>query len=139
MKRAMLVLALMLVSTGAALAQLASTRITAQVPFGFVVGDKAVPAGEWTVSSGPMYGALLIKNRDASIGLLSLPQMDESKKPAGSCVLVFHRYNNNRYFLSEIKVEGSTIAYRLPQSKAEAELRAQNVTATEEGLVASLK
>ena len=138
MKRAMLVLALMLVSTGAALAQLATTRITAQVPFGFIVGDKAVPAGEWTVSSGPMNGGLLIQNHDASVGLLSLPQKDESKKPAGSCVLVFHRFNN-RYFLSEIKVEGSTIAYRLPQGKTEAELRAQNVVATEEVLVASLK
>ena len=138
MKRAMLVLALMLVSTGAALAQLASTRITAQVPFGFVVGDKAVPAGEWTVTSGPMNGVLLIQNQDAQIGLLSLPQKDETKKPAGSCVLVFHRYNN-RYFLSEIKVEGSTIAYRLPLSKTEAELRAQNIAATEEVLVASLK
>jgi len=138
MKRAMLVLALMLVSTGAALAQLASSRITAQVPFGFVVGDKAVPAGEWTVSSGPMSGGLLIQNRDASIGLLSLPQKDESKKPAGSCALVFHRYNN-RYFLSGIKIEGSTITYRLPESKAEAELRAQNITATDEIRVASLK
>src|SRR5215469_8623666 len=138
MKRAMLVLALMLVSTGAALAQLASTRITAQVPFGFVVGDKAVPAGEWTVSSGPANGVLLIQNRDANVGLLSLPQMDETKKPAGSCVLVFHRYDN-RYFLTGIKIEGSRITYRLPESKAEAELRAQNITATDEIRLASLK
>ena len=138
MKRAMLVLALMLVSTGAALAQLDTTRITAQVPFGFVVGDKDVPAGEWTVSSGPMNGALLIQNRGAEVGLLSLPQKDETKKPAGSCALVFHRYNN-RYFLSGIKIEGSRITYRLPESKAEAELRAQNITATDEIRLASLK
>jgi len=138
MKRAILMLALMLVSTGAALAQLDTTRITAQVPFDFVVGDKAVPAGEWTVSSGPMNGALLIQNRDAEFGVLSLPQKDESKKPAGSCVLVFHRYNN-RYFLSGIKIEGSRITYRLPESKAEAELRAQNITATDEIRLGSLK
>ena len=138
MKRAMLVLAMMSVSTGAALAQLASTRITAQVPFGFILRDKPVPAGEWTVTSVPMSQALWIQNADAKVSVLSLPQIDETNKPAGSCVLVFHRYNN-RYFLSEIKVEGSAIAYRLPESKTEAELRAQNITSTEEVLVASLK
>lgn len=139
MKHSMLVLALILVSTGAALAQLGSTtRVTAQVPFGFVLGDKAVPAGELTVQSVTRSGALLIQNADANIGLLSMARMDETKKPAGSCALVFHRYNN-RYFLSGIKIEGSRITYRLPKSKAEAELQAQNVNATEEVLVASLK
>ena len=138
MKRTMLVLALMSVFTGAALAQLGGTRITAQVPFDFVLGDKAVPAGEVTVQSMTKSGVLLIQNGDANITLLSMPQMDETKKPAGSCALVFHRYNH-RYFLSGIKIAGSTTAYRLPESKAEAELRAQNVNATEEVLAASLR
>jgi len=138
MKRTMLVLALMLVSTGAALAQMGSTRLTAQVPFDFVLRDKAVPAGELTVQSAIMSGVLLIQNADAKVSVLSVPQMDETKKPAGSCVLVFHRYNN-RYFLSEIKIEGSNIAYRIPESKAEAELRAQNLTANKEVILASLK
>ena len=138
MKRTMLVLALRLVSTGAALAQMGSTRVTAQVPFDFVLRDKAVPAGELTVQSAIMSGVLLIQNADAKVSVLSVPQMDETKKPAGSCVLVFHRYNN-RYFLSEIKIEGSKIAYRIPESKAEAELRAQNVTANKEVILASLE
>lgn len=139
MKRTMLVLALMLVSTGAALAQLDSTtKVTAQVPFGFVLGDKAVPAGELTVQSLARSGVLLIQNADANISLVSMPQMNETKKPAGSCALVFHRYNN-RYFLSGIKIEGSRITYRLPESKTEAELRAQNTTATDEIRLASLK
>lgn len=138
MKRAMLILALMLVSAGAALAQLGDTRVMAQVPFNFVVGDKAVSAGEWTVSSRPIHGVLLIQNADAKVGVFSLPQIDETRKPAGSCVLVFHRYNN-RYFLSEIKVEGSTTVYRLPVSKTEAELQAQNVSESDEVLVAWLK
>ena len=138
MKRTMLVLALMLVSTGAALAQLGTARIKAQVPFDFVLRNKTVPAGEWTVQSVTKSGVLLIQNADAKVSVLSAPQMDETKKPAGSCTLVFHRYNN-RYFLSEIKIEGSKTAYRLPESKAEAELRAQNLTATEEILLASLQ
>lgn len=139
MKRTMLVLSLMLVPTGAAFAQLGSTRIAAQVPFDFVLGDKAVPAGELTVQSATMSGGvLLVKGADGKVSLLSVSQMDETKKPAGSCALVFHRYNN-RYFLSEIKVEGSRNAYRLPESKEEAELRAQNITGTDEIRLASLK
>ena len=138
MKRAMLGVALMLVSAGAAFSQMGGTRITAQVPFDFVLGNKAVPAGEWTVKSVTTSGVLWIQNADAKVGLLSAPLIDPSSEPARSCALVFHRYNN-RYFLSEIKIEGSTIAYRLPESKSEAEMRAQNVTATEEVLLASLK
>ena len=118
MKRAMLVLALMLVSTGAALAQLGDTGIKARVPFDFVLGNKAVPAGEWTVQSASMSGVLLIQNTGAKVGVLSTSQRDETKKPAGSCALVFHRYNN-RYFLSEIEIEGSRIAYQLPEGKTQ--------------------
>lgn len=138
MKRTMMVLALMLVSTGAALAQLGGSRITAQVPFDFVLGNKAIPAGPLTVQTVTSTGVLLVQNPDAKISVLSAPQMSGSKRPAASCAFVFHRYNN-RYFLSEIKIEGSTTGYRLPESKAEAELRAQNVTATKEVLLASLK
>ena len=138
MKRTMTVFALMLVSTGAALAQLGGSRITAQVPFDYVLGDKAIPAGPLTVQTVTSSGVLLLQNPDAKVSVLSAPQMSGSKKPATSCAFVFHRYNN-RYFLAEIKIEGSTIGYRLPESKAEAELRAQNVTASKEILLASLK
>lgn len=139
MKRTMLVLTLMLVPTGAAFAQLGGSRVAAQVPFDFVLGDKALPAGELTVQSATMSGGvLLIQSGGGKVSLFSVPQMDETKKPAGACAMIFHRYNN-RYFLSEIKVEGSRIAYRLPESKAEAELQAQNITATDEIRLASLK
>ncbi len=55
--------------------------------------------------------------------------------PAASNVLVFHKYGH-RYFLTEVKVEGSRTTYRLPESKAEAELQAQNVNAPDEILLA---
>ena len=138
MKRTMLVLALMLVSTGAALAQLGNGRVTAQVPFDFVLGDKTIPAGALTVRSVTDNGVLLVQNYDANVSVLSSPQMDEGKKPASSCRLIFHRYYN-RYFLAGIELEGSRIGYRLPESKAEAELQAQNVTSTKEVLLASIK
>ena len=53
-------------------------------------------------------------------------------------VMVFERYGN-QYFLSEIRIAGSNLTYKLPQSRAEAELRAQNAPASPVTLLAALK
>jgi hypothetical protein len=57
----------------------------------------------------------------------------------GCVPLVGTRPAGNRYFLSEIRLEGSDEAYKLSEGRAEAELRAQNAPASEETLLASLK
>lgn len=122
-------------------AQLTSEqKIVTQVPFGFMVANKNVPAGEWIVqrASTPTTGTLAIRNVHATVGMFASAKVDETKAPAEKYALVFTRYGG-QYFLSGIKLEGSKIIYRLPQSKAEAELRAQNVAGVEEVLVASLK
>jgi NADH:ubiquinone oxidoreductase subunit 5 (subunit L)/multisubunit Na+/H+ antiporter MnhA subunit len=80
----------------------------------------------------------MIDNAGAKVGLFSSWSQTESKQPASHYALVFNRYGD-QYFLTGIKLQGSKITYHLPQSKAEAELRAQNVSATEETLLASLK
>jgi hypothetical protein len=116
-----------------------SQKIVAQVPFGFVVGSKVVPSGEWTVQHAKTDAKiLLIRNTEAAVGMFSNISLVEAKKAAGGCTLVFHKYGN-RYFLSGVNIEDTRIGYRLPESKAEAEMRAQNVPATEEILLASLK
>ena len=52
--------------------------------------------------------------------------------------LVFHKYGD-RYFLSGMKIEGTRVMYRLPESKAEMELRAQNAPMSEQTLLAYLQ
>lgn len=141
MKQAKWVVAVTLVVlSGMAAAQLmSSSRIAAQVPFEFVVANKIVPAGECVVQAATMDGKILmIDNADARVGLFSGSSQTESKQPASHYALVFNRYGD-RYFLTGIKLQGSKITYHLPQSRAEAELLAQNVSATEETLLASLK
>jgi hypothetical protein len=81
---------------------------------------------------------LTIRNARAEVNLLSTSSQTEARQPASHYALVFNQYGD-RYFLSGIKLQGSKIAYRLPESKAEAELRAQNVSATEETVLASLE
>lgn len=112
------------------------TKIQAHVPFDFAIGSKIVPAGELTLQrAAPGAGALAMRNQKAKVNLFAGVLRVETKKPAATTALVFHKYGH-RYFLWEVKVEGSRTMYQLPQSRAEAELRAQNVQATEEILLA---
>lgn len=140
MKHAKWLVVVLVVLAGMAVAQLNSgSRLVSQVPFEFVVANKIVPAGECVVQVATLdSNALMIRNADANVGLFSLASRTEGKQESARYVLVFKQYGD-RYFLSGIKLQGSKITYHLPESRAEAELRAQNVSATEENLLASLK
>ena len=135
-----LVVVTLVVLSGMAAAQLiGSSKIVAQVPFEFMVANKTVPAGEYVVQAFTMDGnTLVIRNAEAKVGLVSTSSQTEGKQDASHYALVFKHYGD-RYFLSGIRLQGSKITYRLPESKLEAELRAQTATAREETLRASLK
>ena len=135
-----LVVVTLVLLAGMAAAQLnSSARVVAQVPFEFMVANKIVPAGECEVQAITMDGqTLVIRNAEAKVGLFSRSSQAEGKQSASNYAMVFKHYGD-RYFLSGIRLQGSKITYRLPESKVEAELRAQNVSATEETLRASLK
>ena len=131
-----LTLALTLLPMLAAAQMQPNTRITARVPFNFVVGSEVIPAGLFTVQAAvPDASMLEMRNKDAMIEVFSNVNRPESKHPAPSNALVFHKYGH-RYFLWEVRVEGSNVRYQLPQSRAEAELEAQTAQAPEEILLA---
>jgi len=135
----MLALALLSLPILAVAQMTSSTRIVGEVPFPFMVANKHVPAGQYTVE--PLtQGAriLVIRNVYARVGLLTPVTPDEAKKAAGSCALVFRKYGDQA-FLTGIKLAGNGTIYQIPESPAEAELRAQNLTGTEEILLASAK
>jgi hypothetical protein len=135
-----LVLVTLVVLSGIAAAQFHSnTRIVAQVPFGFVVADKVVPAGKYFVEAATIDGnTLMIRNPGSNVSLFSTSARTERKQGATRYALVFNRYGD-RYFLAGVELEGSKIAYRITKSKAEAELEAENVSATKETVLAYLK
>jgi hypothetical protein len=130
----------MIVLSGMAVAQsISNSRIVAQVPFEFMAANKIIPAGECVVKSDSQDGTvLLIRNSDANTSLMSLSSHTEETKRSADTVLIFNRYGDH-YFLSGMRLEGSNWTYYLPESKAEAELRAQNVSATEKTLLAAVK
>jgi hypothetical protein len=116
-----------------------SSRIITQVPFEFVVGNHTMPAGECIVqSASPGAKVLLIRNLGAKRALVVRALRDETKKASQTYALVFHHLGN-KYFLAEMKVADSNTIYRMPQSKAEAELRARNLRPAEEILLASVR
>jgi hypothetical protein len=130
----------LVVLSGMAAAQFHSnTRIAAQVPFEFVVANKVVPAGQYIVEAANIdSNTLLIRNWDSAVSLYSTSSRTEAKHGASRYALVFDKYGD-RYFLAGVELKGSTIAYRVTKSKAEAELEAQNVSVTRETVLASLK
>jgi hypothetical protein len=139
MKYAKRMLALALISLPIlAVAQMEnSTRIVGQVPFPFMVANKHVPAGKYTVvpvTQGA--GVLAIRGVGAKVSLFTPAIATEARKASGSYALVFHKYGDTA-FLTGIKLAGDRTTYQIPESRAEAELRAQNVTATEQILLAS--
>jgi hypothetical protein len=133
-----LVAVTLLVLSGMAAAQLiGSTRVVAQVPFEFVVANKTVPAGKCEVQAITMDGKnLTVRNSEAKVGWIFSSTQTEAKQASPHYSLLFKHYGD-RYFLSGIKLEGSKVIYRIPESRVEAELRAQNVSVTEETLLAA--
>jgi hypothetical protein len=123
-----------------AVAQMASTtKIVGQVPFPFMVGNKHVPAGQCTVEPVADGGrTLMIRNVGAKLSLFTTAAPLQAKKASGSYALVFRKYGDEA-FLTGIRLAGDRTVYQIPESRAEAELRAQNVTSTEEALLASTK
>jgi hypothetical protein len=141
MKYAKRMLALMLTMLPVlAVAQLQDiNQIVAQVPFKFMVGDKMLPAGECVIQrASPDGKAVAIRNWSASANLFSSVFPVEIKNVTQGYALVFHKYGD-RYFLTGLELRGSRTVYRLPETRAEAEMRAQNIPVSEETLTASLK
>lgn len=115
-------------------------KMTTNVPFEFRAGNKLVPAGQCTVQRSGWSGqTLLIRNFDAKVTLYTMALVGDVKKGAGNETAMIFRKYGDQYFLAGIRVQGKPTAYELPESKVESELRAQNVPATEETLVALLQ
>ena len=116
---AMLMVTLALAAASAAVANGQSNHaLTAQVPFEFVVGDKTLASGEYSVRSIDQAGAAIaIRGREGeSVVRLSSPatRRDEAK----AAKLVFHRYGST-YFLSQIWMAGESGGRELAKTKQE--------------------
>ena len=94
-----------------------STQAVAKVPFEFIVGDKTLPSGQYTVRSvsDTNKAALMISGKSSAIRLTNEIQPGKNKNQAR---LVFHRYGE-RYFLSEVWMGADSSGRQLLQSQLE--------------------
>jgi hypothetical protein len=92
------------------------------IPFAFQVGNKTMPAGEYSiqrVSDGD--GRIqLIRRTDSSASAMAPTLLVDAKDGKSESVLVFHKYGNS-YFLSEIWT-GESQGRQLFKSEREKEL-----------------
>jgi hypothetical protein len=134
MKTALHMAALILVTSLSMSAQLGNGLI-ATVPFGFLAGEKSLPAGEYHVYAGPASGVVTIRSRDGKTGVFLLSQRSESLEAPNQSTLVFHRYGS-RYFLSQIWVEGHRSGVEFRPSSTEVRA-ARELAAAKEAVPAS--
>lgn len=123
MKHATLLLITLVGLTGLLNAQTSATLKT-QVPFAFVANGTMMPAGECVIQI-TVNGRTALSISSGKQHVFALPIADVSPNTRKNTALVFHQYGD-RYFLTGIKHEGET-GYRLPTSRRERGLQAQNV------------
>jgi hypothetical protein len=111
----------LLLAAGSAIAQ--SVDVHAKIPFNFAVGNKTLPAGPYDIGSVDHVNLklLVVQFRNGSSKMIAISNTTESLKPADKTRLVFNQYGN-RYFLSEIWVNGAKCGQQLPKSSREKEL-----------------
>lgn len=121
--RAMLMLSLMALAVmlSSRVAQ-AQDRVIANIPFDFAAGSTKLPAGEYTVKVVEATRMLLVQNTADPHASLFIPaNTAEANQIQTGSKLVFNRYGD-RYFLSQVWMEGSSRGRQLLKSKSEKEI-----------------
>ena len=103
-------------------AQAQQTNVKATVPFDFVVGNQAYPAGDYSVKSLSQNGIpILISNDQDSSKGITLSNTCTSVRASGTTKLVFHRLGD-RYFLYQIWTQGNPAGREFPMGRTEVQL-----------------
>lgn len=99
--------------------QTPDTRVVADIPFDFIVGDQNLPSGTYNVrkiTSGAE--GLLISNASTRAAAIRLTNAANRTSHDSSSKLVFHRYGKN-YFLAEVWYVGQSEGRLLRESRQE--------------------
>ena len=96
-------------------------RMRANVPFDFIVGDKTLPAGTYTIAKPTLSGTLRIENVDSGESTVVMSTVVEGSRPNDETKFVFTRYAD-QYFLDQVWVVGDVSGDKLVKSRAERQL-----------------
>jgi hypothetical protein len=94
-------------------------RLSGTIPFSFVVGDRTMPAGEYTLSeTAAVPGRWVISGRADRAGSFLVTSASKKKSAGETPKLVFSRYED-RYFLSQIWTSAADHVFQAPVSRTE--------------------
>ena len=100
-----------------------SRRVTANVPFDFVVGDKTFTAGAYEVKAATSSGgAMIVRNQSSQRSITRLTNSIQPINKDTTARLVFHRYGET-YFLAEVWSGADYAGRQVLESKREKQLR----------------
>jgi hypothetical protein len=113
----------LLLTTAAANAQGVTMR--AHIPFDFVVGDQALPAGDYLVQPQLSGSAILtMRSSDGNRAASAITYSYGGGRPWEKTELVFHHVAQS-YILAQVQVQGFSEGRQLPKNRAEAEAETQ--------------
>lgn len=117
----------------AACANAQTMKVTADIPFNFVVDKASLPAGSYSIDSVSSSKALMFRGDNVQENLIVLSNRTETLNASPNTRLVFHRYGD-QYFLAQIWVQGETAGRQLRMTRREAEV-AKNTQAQSDVIV----
>ena len=101
-------------------AQTRSLQMRANIPFDFVVGERTLAAGSYSVATASTStgDAVSIRSTDSRQRAIRLTNAVSDNAKIKRTRLVFHRYGNT-YFLAQVWAAGSNEGREMVKSKAE--------------------
>lgn len=102
--------------------------VKADVPFDFVVGDRAYPAGEYILKAALNDGGVLrIENVNEYSAAFIISNPCTKAAPSTETKLLFHRMGGH-YFLYQVWTAGSLAGREFPKGRIEVELAQNHAT-----------
>src|SRR5205085_4549463 len=92
--------------------------LRAQVPFDFIVGEKTMRCGDYSVGSVDKAGEMLAIRNQTGGGILQLSHAAMRPNRDNHAKLVFRRYGNT-YFLAQVWMSGDSEGRELAKTKQE--------------------
>lgn len=112
------------IAVGSAQGQSLAPGIRINIPFDFMVGDKTLPAGEYSIGRARQDlgdTVLSIGGVDRPTHAFPITTAVQTLEPKGQGTLVFHRYGD-QYFLFQIWAAGAYTGRVIPKSRGERDM-----------------
>ena len=114
----------MIAAVGSTQGQSPVYGVRVNIPFDFIVADKKLPAGEYSIGRAQQFSGdnvLAISSVDSGVKSFLLTNRVETLVPKDKGRLVFHRYGD-QYFLFQVWPPGASTGRALWKSHSEREI-----------------